>query len=179
VESGCESIQQALTEVAGEVGRLGESERVHVASCSECEAVGSAERALGALLEQVQPPAGPDLTAAVLEALPKSRLRRRLVALIPVAASLAVAVFGVAMVGGVPGAGLLALLPVWSSQAWLALAGAAGDLGVTLVATARAAHSLVPTSVLLLSVALALVGVVSTVTLAARWRKSTLWRRNH
>jgi hypothetical protein len=144
-----------------------------------CAALASDERSLAGLLHQAALlPDGVDVCAEVMAALPAVRRRRRLLALAPVAAALAIAVLGVALVGGVPGGGLVALLPAWSAQSWAALGAVAADWAVAMVVAARAAGVLVPTTVAVAALALAFLGCVGTVAIAVRWRRRRAWQRS-
>lgn len=177
MDATCLSVQLALMEVAGDVGQLAHEERVHVEACSECARAASAELGLGRVLAEALPPEGPALEAAVLAALAPRGWRRRVVAALPVAASLGVVALGVMLVGGVPGVGILSLLPAWSSQGWMALAGVAGDWGVAVLATSRAAGAVVPAPAALAAAGLGVAGLWLTVSVVRRWRRSPAWRR--
>jgi hypothetical protein len=176
VATSCEAIQELLVEVSGEVDRLSETQRRHLDVCPQCCEAAAAEGALGRIFAMAIPPADPGMEARVLAAVRPARLRRRVVALLPVAASLLVALLGSLMVGGLPGGSLLALLPMWSSQGWISLAATAGDW-VTVITTAGSATSalLSPTLAgVALVVCIAGVGVVAAAT--RRWRRISPWR---
>ena len=96
----CQAIQEILTEYRGEIDRLDETPRQHLELCPGCREVAAAERALGLIFEEAVPPADPKIEGAVLAALGPVRIRRRIVAFIPVAASLLVALFGAVLVVG-------------------------------------------------------------------------------
>lgn len=173
----CRSVQLALMDVAGEVDQLAQAEQAHVAACSACARAASAELGLSRVLVGALPPADPRLEAAVLAALPALARRRRVWSALPVAASLAVVALGVLLVGGVPGAGILSLLPAWSSQGWMAITGLVGDWGVAVVATARAAGAVVPAPAALAAAGLGAAGLWLMVSVVRRWRRSPAWRR--
>jgi hypothetical protein len=97
-------------------------------------------------------------------------------ALAPVAASIAVALAGVALVGGVPGGSLLAQLPLWSSDGWLTLAGAASDWKVALEIGAGATRAVIPPLVPMAAGVLALLGGVAAARTA---RRATSAARRH
>ena len=101
---------------------------------------------------------------------------RRLVSLIPVAASLLTALVGLAAVGGVPGGSLLAAVPFWSSKGWLTVAGAASDWVVALAATSQAAQATIPTLVHVVSAVATAIGALSIVAATRRWRTLSPWR---
>jgi hypothetical protein len=178
VETGCHVIQEALVEAAGDTARLSDAQLRHLESCASCRALAETERRLDELLATVVPPADPTLEHSVMLGLRPIRLRRRLVALLPVAASLLVMLTGVALIGGLPGGSLLSLLPVWSSQGWLALIGAANDWVVALAATARAAQLTLPPLVPAAAVVATVIGSAAVVVATRRWRTLTPWRRH-
>ena len=178
MERDCRAIQETLVEVAGDLSRLVEADLRHIETCFQCRAEAEAERGLDRILATAVPPADPALVARVLASLGPVRLRRRLVALVPVAASLALALLGVVMIGGVPGASLLARLPVLSSQGWLSLVGAVGDWVVALAATSSAAQLALPATVPVSAAVLGLIGMALVVAATRRWRPITPWRRN-
>ena len=115
--TNCEAIQERLTEYLGETERLSAEERRHVELCPQCCEVAAGENALGLIFSNVLPPADPAMESRVRAAMQTARRRRRLLALLPVAASLLFALLGAVMLGGLPGGSLLALLPVWWSAA--------------------------------------------------------------
>jgi hypothetical protein len=107
-----------------------------------------------------------------------ARRRRRILALLPVAASLLVALLGAVMLGGLPGGGLLALLPVWSSQGWVSLAATAGDWNTALHTAAGSASELLGSGVLAMAVAVTLLGFGVVAAGTRRWRQVSPWRRD-
>lgn len=172
----CQLIQEALAEHRGEVGRLDDVSRRHLDSCPECCEVAAAERALGAIFRNAVPPADASLQAAVVASLRPVRRRRRMVAFLPVAASVLIAAVGALLVGGLPGIGVLGLLPGWSSQAGLAAAGSISEwLEVASAGMQAAAAALDPRAVAAAAV-LGLLGFGGVVAVALRWRKISPWR---
>jgi len=178
VERDCKAIKETLSEVAGDLSRLVEADLRHLEACPSCRAEAEAERGLYRILSSAVPPAHPAVVAAVLASLRPARVRRRLVAFVPVAASFVLAIFGVAMIGGVPGGSLIARLPVLSSQAWLSLVGAANDWVVALAATSSAARLTMPATLPTSAAVLGLIGMALVVAATRRWRPITPWRRD-
>jgi len=176
VETHCKAFGELLVEAAGEVSGLSSEQLAHLEGCPSCRALANAERTLGQLLETAVPPEDLALQERVMISLDPVPLRSRLAALVPVAASLIVAMIGVAMVGGVPGGSLLARLPLWSSQGWMALIGATGDWAVALAATSRAVHLALPPMVQIVAVVSAVLGLSAVVLLTRRWRALSPWR---
>jgi predicted anti-sigma-YlaC factor YlaD len=176
VDTGCELIQEALVEMAGDSSHLSEAELRHLEGCHSCRALAEAESRLGELLETAVPPADPSVEEYVMRSLRPLRLRRRLAALLPVAASLLMALVGVAVLGGVPGGSLLAMLPVWSSQGWITILGAANDWVVALVAASTAAQLTLPPLVQGVALLLAVIASASLLAAARRWRRLSPWR---
>jgi len=178
VQADCRDIQERLVEAAGDTGGLSAAEQSHLAACATCRAVAGAELGLGRLLERAVPPADPEVVEQVMVAVAPLRVRRLLAVWLPVAASLMLALLGVAMVGGVPGGSLLAQLPVVSSQAWLYLADAVSDWGVAMSAAAGAARLAMPPAILIAAVVAAIVGLVLIVAATRRWQPVARWHRS-
>jgi predicted anti-sigma-YlaC factor YlaD len=178
VKTDCRNIQERLVEAAGDPSGLGELELAHLASCPTCRAVAGAERGLGRLLEQAVPPADPMVAEQVMAALQPLRVRRLVASWLPVAASLLLALVGVAMLGGVPGGSLLAQLPVVSSRAWLQLTAAVSDWGVAVHAAVGAARLALPPLAPLAALGAALAGLGLVIAATRRWRPVARWHRD-
>lgn len=174
----CEVIQELLAELGGETGRLSADDRRHLERCPQCCEVAAAEAALGLIFANALPPADPGMEARVRTAIRTSRRRRRAVALLPVAASLLVALLGAVMLGGLPGGSLLALLPVWSSQGWVSLAASISDWNAALTTIAGAATTVLSPGVLVAAVLVSLVGLGAIAVTTRRWRQVSPWRRD-
>lgn len=174
VDRSCQLIQEILIEVEGDTTRLSREELRHLESCASCRAMADSERRLVELLSTAVPPADVAVEKAVMRAVRASD--RRLVSLVPVAASLLLALLGVSALGGVPGGSLLAMVPFWSSKGWLAIGGAAGDWLVALAATSRAAQVTIPTLVQVASAVVTALGALSIAAAARRWRTLSPWR---
>ncbi len=172
----CEVIQEKLAEVGHESGQLSDEIRRHVERCPRCCEVAAAERALGLIFSSVLPAADPRLEGRVRVAMGSARRRRRVIALLPVAASLFVALLGAMLLGGLPGGSLLAVLPVWSSQGWLAVAATAGDWTAALRTAAGATGAVLSPAVLAAAVVVSLVGVAAVIAATRRWRRVSPWR---
>jgi len=178
VATSCEAIQELLTEYGGEAEWLSEEERRHLELCPQCCEVAAAENALGLIFAKVLPPADPTMEDRVRAAMRIARRRRRILALLPVAASLLLALLGAVMLGGLPGGSLLALLPVWSSQGWVSLAASAGDWNTVLTTAAGAATALLSPGVLVTAIMVSLLGFGAVAFAAHRWRQVSPWRHN-
>lgn len=176
MDRGCQLIQEVLVEVEGDTSRLSGGDLRHLDSCASCRALAGGERRLAELLSTAVPPADRAVVEAVMMAVHLRRRDRRPVSLVPVAASLLLALVGVAAVGGVPGGSLLAMVPFWSSKGWLAVAGAVSDWMVALAATSRAAQATLPTLAHVASVVATAIGSVSIVAATRRWRTLSPWR---
>lgn len=175
--TSCEAVQEHLAEIRGETERLSCEERRHLEHCPQCCEVAAAESALGLIFARVLPPADPGLEDRVRTGMRSARRRRRIVALLPVAASLLVALLGAVMLGGLPGGGLIALLPLWSSQGWMSLAAAAGDWNTALHTAAGSASVLLGTGVVILAAVVSAVGLGGVALATRRWRRISPWRR--
>jgi hypothetical protein len=177
VERECSEIQETLAEVAGDLDSLDAPLRRHVESCPACRVAADQERGLDQVLFMAVPPEDPDVVETVMASLGPARFRRRVVAFVPVAASLVIALIGVGLLGGVPGGSLLAELPTVSSQAWLAIAGAFADWGVAMAAAADAAKLTLAPAVQLIALVVGLAGLVAVVTATRRWKPVAPWQR--
>lgn len=176
--SECQAIQEALSEHRGELSSLGAIERRHVDACPGCSEVAAAEMALGLIFRDAVPPADSSVVDGVMARLGPVRIRRRMVAFVPVAASMLLAVVGALLIGGVPGSGVLSLLPGWSTQGWSALFGGVSDwYGATSAAVAAAASAMDP-AMLVAAGVIGLIGLVGVVGTARRWRKISPWRKS-
>ena len=173
--TSCEAIQELLAEYSGETERLSEAERRHLELCPQCCEVAAGENALGLIFAKVLPPADPAMEDRVRAAMHTARRRRRILALLPVAASLLFALLGVVMLGGLPGGSLLALLPVWSSQGWVSLAASVGDWNTVLTTATGAANALLSPGVLVTAVVVSLLGFGAVAFAARRWRQVSPW----
>jgi predicted anti-sigma-YlaC factor YlaD len=176
VAADCQTIQEILTEHGGELDRLDRAESRHLEVCPDCREVAAAERALGLLFARAIPPADPVVEEGVLAALRPVRIRRRVVAFLPVAASLLVALAGAAMVGGVPGSGVLGLLPEFSARGWMAFATSVSDWGTAVATGARAAATTLDPTFLAGAGLVSFFGLVGVAVTALRWRRISLWR---
>lgn len=172
----CERVQELLAEHLGETAALSDEDRRHVELCPRCCEVAAAESALGLILTKVLPPADPSLVHRVRVATSAARRRRRMLALLPVAASLLIALLGTVMLGGLPGGSLLALLPVWSSQGWVALAATMGDWNTVLNTAAAATSELFGPRIVASAVLVSFLGAAAVIFATRRWRQVSPWR---
>ncbi len=176
VATDCQTIQEMLTENGGGLEHLDGAESRHLEVCPGCREVAAAEKALGLLFRKAIPPADPVVEERVLAALRPVRIRRRIVAFLPVAASLMVALVGAVMVGGVPGSGILGLLPEFSTQGWMAFATGVSDWGSAVATGARAAATTLDPAFLAGAGLVSIFGLLGVVLTALRWRRVSLWR---
>lgn len=174
----CRAIQEKLVEAAGDTAGLSAGEIGHIEACPTCAAVAEAEAGLGRLFTQALPPEDPEVVRQVMASLRPVRIRRRVAALLPVAASLVIALVGIAMLGGVPGASLLARLPLVSSHSGLALANAVGDWTVAVTTVSSAAQGALSTAARVGASLVAAVGLMLVVVAARRWKPVASWRRD-
>ena len=178
VATDCQTIQEILTEHGGELERLDGAGSQHLEVCPDCREVAAAERALRLIFATAVPPTDPVMEERVLAALRPVRIRRRIVAFLPVAASFLVALVGAVMVGGVPGSGVLGLLPEFSTQGWMAFATSVSDWGTAVATGARAAATTLDPALLAGAGLVSIFGLVGVVVTALRWRRVSLWRED-
>ncbi len=179
MENHCQTTQENLIEVAGDIGRLAEAERGHVGTCTGCAEVATGERALHGILVSAVPPADTELQGRIIKLLPRQRLqRRRFRALLPVAASFTFILLGVSGLGAVPGGSMLASLPAWSAQCWLSLLGLLNDSGVAFMAASRVVATSLPPAFHLAAAGLMIIGLAGTVAATARWRRVLAWQHS-
>lgn len=178
MSSQCQAIQEMLTENGGLVERLGEVSRQHLDACPECREVAAGERALGVLFAQAIPPADPSIESGVLAALRPVRIRRRIIAFLPVAASLVVALFGAFLVGGVPGSGIVGFVPKWSAEGWMAFVTSATDWTTAVATGARGAAAALDPAIFAGAAILSVIGLAGISVAAVRWRKASSWRND-
>jgi hypothetical protein len=176
VAAECQTIQEILTEHGGELDRLDRAESSHLEVCPDCREVAAAERAMHLLFATAIPPADPAVEERVRAALWPARIRRRVVAFLPVAASLLVALVGAAMLGGVPASGVLSLLPEFSAQGWAAFASSISDWSTAVATGARAAATTLDPGFLAGAGLVSFFGLVGLAATALRWRRISLWR---
>jgi predicted anti-sigma-YlaC factor YlaD len=172
----CQAVQENLTEYRGETERLNGADRHHLEVCPACREVAAAERTLGLIFSDAIPPADLGVERGVMAALRPARTRRRIVAFLPVAASLLVALVGVAMVGGIPGGGIVRFLPGWSAQGWLAFVTTASDWGTAVAVGAGAVAATLDPTVVAAAGLLGFLGLVGVAVTALRWRRVSPWR---
>jgi predicted anti-sigma-YlaC factor YlaD len=178
VATDCQTIQEILTEHGGELERLDGAGSQHLEVCPDCREVAAAERALRLIFATAVPPTDPVMEERVLAALRPVRIRRRIVAFLPVAASFLVALVGAVMVGGVPGSGVLGLLPEFSTRGWMAFATSVSDWGTAVATGARAAATTLDPALLAGAGLVSIFGLVGVVVTALRWRRVSLWRED-
>jgi hypothetical protein len=176
VATDCQAIQMVLTEDGGGIDRLDGAGRQHLEVCPDCCELAATERALGLVFAAAVPPADPTIARGVLAALKPMRVRRRVIAFLPVAASLLVALLGAVMVGGVPGSGILRLSPGWSAQGWMAFATSLSDWGAAAATGARAAAAALDPAFLAGAGVVSFLGLVGVAVTALRWRRIAPWR---
>ncbi len=172
----CQTIQEILTEHGGELDRLDRAASGHLEVCPDCREVAAAERALGLLFATAVPPADPVVEERIRAALQPLRIRRRVVAFLPVAASLMVALTGAVLLGGVPASGVLGLLPEFSARGWMAFATSVSDWGTAVATGARAAATVLDPAFLAGAGLVSIFGLVGLAVTALRWRRISLWR---
>ena len=174
----CQATQEMITELGGEIERLDQAAQHHLEVCPGCREIAAAELALGRIFSEAIPPADPTILTNVLAHLGPARIRRRVVAFLPVAASLVVALLGAVLVGGVPGGGIVGFLPGWSAQGWMAFVTSASDWSAAVAAGARATAATLDPAMLAGLGLLSFLGLVAVAVTALRWRRVSPWRND-
>jgi hypothetical protein len=177
VDRDCKRTIEALVEVNGDLGGLSAPEREHARSCASCRCVAEAERGLDRLLGAAVAPRDAELERRIMGSLEPIRRRRRHVAFVPVAASSLMVLAGGALLGGVPGAGVIGQLPRLTAQLWPAAANAVADWGVALTTTAAAVSSAMSPGLQAGAALAGVVGLAAVVAAARRWRFLASWHR--
>ncbi|MCD4748717.1 MAG: hypothetical protein K8R59_05015 [Thermoanaerobaculales bacterium] len=171
----CKLLQQALVEVAGVVDRLDDGYQEHLRSCETCRAVVAEELALVRLLDEAAPPEDIALQEQILLTLAERRLRRRWLAAVPVAASLAFAFLGVTLLGGIPAGGLAASIPAWSGGGLVALIQSCGNFLTALAAAGGVLANLITMPWSVAAAAAGLSGMAGLIFLSRRWKYRPVW----
>ena len=177
MDRNCKRTIEALVEVNGDLGGLSAPEREHARSCSSCRSIAEAERGLDRLLGTAVAPGDAELERRIMASLEPIRRRRRRVAFVPVAASSLMVLSGGALLGGVPGAGVIGQLPQLTAQLWPAAANAVADWGVALTTTTAAVSSAMPPGLQAGAALVGVAGLAAVVVAARRWRPLASWHR--
>ncbi len=172
--SRCESCQEALVQAAGRTGNLPSGVAEHLAGCADCQAVAAAEIGLARLLELGIPVEDPRLIEAISAAVPRPSGRWRVLALLPVAASLMIALVGAVLLGGVPGGSLLAALPSASAKSVMTLSRALGDWTVAMSAVLHTAGTGLSQVVIWGALILTCLGLGLAGVMVRRWRRAVV-----
>ena len=168
----CESCQEALVQFAGRGDELAADVAGHLAGCAACQAVAVQELGLADLLERALPAADPDLVTTVVNRLPRRSVRWQALRLLPVAASLFIALLGAVLLGGVPGGSLLAALPSASAHSVMTLSRALGDWAVATGAIVSTVGAGLSQAVVCGALVVAGVGLVLVAGMVRRWRRA-------
>lgn len=124
-----------------------------------------------ALAVAAWPPAV-DLEPAVLSAVRPAVRRRRLLGAVPVGLSLGVTAAGAGMLGGVPGGGVVSMLPGWSSAAVVHLLACLEGWRIALSSAAGLEFAI---GVQLAATAVTVLAATATGALARQWRRVAAW----
>lgn len=171
----CETVRPILVEGSGVLDGLDPTVGDHLKNCEECRQVAAAEVRLADILESASPPSDPALQRQVVQAVHDLEVRRRKWALAPVAASVIFLLAGVGVLGGVPGASMVAAFPSWTSSGWLALAGSAMDLVGALRAVAVGLSVMISWPAVVAALGFSVAGIGSIALISKRWRRRAAW----
>lgn len=172
----CTQIQKEIVEVGGSVENLERGLRGHIRTCDSCRRIAELETSLTAILAEASPPADPELQERITTGVARLRRRRQLWSVLPVAASLMVALLGVVALGGVPAGGLAANLAVGSGAGWMELVSSLGQLATVATVTVEALSRAVTPAFGLLAAGVMLSGIFGLGQLSRRWKLQPQWR---
>jgi len=157
----CRTVQEALVEKAGRRDQLAPEVQEHLRLCSECSRFAEAERDLHSVFVTALPPEDPALIERILLAVHDRRLFRQIARWLPLAASALIVLGCVALLGGLPGAGLLAAIPgTTAGGGTLGLGGALLAWMRALEVAARVLAGFVPAWVPLAGLGVAVLGLL-------------------
>lgn len=171
----CDTVRQNLVEKAGDPEELGSAGKSHLKSCKDCQAFASSEERLVEILTAAAPPSDLALQRRVILAVQVLEARRRRMALLPVAASFIVGLVGVSVLGGIPGASLVAALPAWAGSGWVALMGTILDTVSALRAVASGLAGVISAPVIIGAAVVVMAGAGTMVLVSKRWRRRAVW----
>ncbi len=157
----CRTVQESLVEKAGRGEELGLEAQEHLRLCSECSRFAEGERDLHRVFGTALPPRDPALAERILLAVHERRMFRQIARWMPLAASALIVLGCVALLGGLPGAGLLAAIPgTTAGGGTLGLGGAFLAWMRALEVAARVLAGFVPAWVPLTGLGVAVLGLV-------------------
>ena len=166
----CRSVQEQLVEHGGTLDALDAAAHRHVEHCARCSAVARAEAELSRAFSEALPPQDDLLTERILLEVRSRRRVRRLLRLLPLAASLFLVLGAVYLLGGLPGGGLLTAIPGTSFSGAMGLGGTFLTWMRSLLVVARTLSGLVPGWVAGGAFLVALAGAAALGRLAAKVR---------
>lgn len=175
MKSQCETVHQVLVEGTAGAGQRDPVVDSHLESCEACQEFAASEERLVEYLIAASPPGDVDLQKRVILAIQVLEARRRRLALLPVAASAILGLVGITVLGGVPGASLVAALPSWAGSGWVALMGTVLDTIGALDAVAAGLADVVSAPVVLGAVMVFITGIGTTVLISKRLRRRAIW----
>ncbi len=175
MNSQCETVRNILVEHSGAKDRQDPVVDRHLEDCEGCRRFAAKEARLGDILEAASPPVDRPLQDRVVHAVLILEVRRRRLALVPVAASVLLVLAGVTVLGGVPAASMAAALPAWAGSGWPALAGMVMDFVGALRAVAVGLADMISGPVVLGAAMVVAAGVASMILVSKRWRRHALW----
>ena len=157
MDRSCQSLRRALDEAGWDPSMLSEEQRRHLASCPRCAAEAAAGHRLERLLAGVLPAEDIELERRIMLRIAPGPWGRP-AALIPAAFGAALLAAGSSLLGGIPGAGLVELLPRITTGAGITVAGGIGGVARAVAMAATAIHNVVPGAVPAAAGAVALAG---------------------
>jgi len=175
VNSSCETVRSLLVEDPGCSSRHDPAVERHLEKCDACRQFAEAEERLATIFSDASPPPDPVLQRRVIMTIKAFEVRRRRLALLPVAASAIFVLFGVTLMGGVPGASLMASLPAWTGGGWSVVTAMLMDIVGAMQAVASGVAGVISVSMLFGAFTIVVVGIGVMVLALKRWKRSAPW----
>jgi len=171
----CETVRSLLVEDPGCSSRHDPVVEPHLETCHACRRFAAAEDRLARILSDALPQADPALQRRVVLGIKVVEERRRRLALAPVAASAIFILIGVTLMGGVPGASLMASLPAWTGGGWSVATAMLMDVVGAMHAVASGVAGVITGSIILGALMTVVVGITVMVSASKRWRRTAPW----
>ena len=175
MKNPCENIRHLLVERPGINALADHLVHKHVEVCEDCRLFAADQARLADILESVLPPADLPLQERIVQAVQIKAIRRRRMALAPVAASVFLVLAGISALGGVPAASMAASLPSWAGGGWPTLVAMVVDFVTGLRTVAIGLAAVISGPIALGAAMIVAAGLGATVLISKRWRRHEQW----